>query len=179
MKKVFMVAMLLLVGICFMGISTASACDCEGTGTPGYWKNKGALDGWPVDLICLAGNGNGPAAGDCFTKDEALEIMNGPVRGDKSITMFKAYVAAYLNVMNGACGSGPDCEHWFYGDINLHEAANWLELFPVESGVRARSEAWQFSHGEAIYFCLDDYNNGLQPGSPSRDTTEDGTICLD
>ena len=177
MKKVFMVAMLLLVGICFMGISTASACDCEGTGTPGYWKNH--PEAWPVEEICLNGHGTGPGVGDCWTKDEALEILNKPVRGDKSITMYKAFIAAYLNVMNGACGSGPDCEHWFWGDINLYEAATWLELFPVESGVPARSEAWQRSHGEAIYFCLDDYNNGLQPGSPSRDTTEDGTICLD
>lgn len=180
MKKVFMIAMLLLVGIIFMGISTASACDCEGTGTPGYWKNKGAGDWGVVTEICFeGGNGNGPFAGECYTKDEALEIMNGPVRGDKSITMFKAYVAAYLNVMNGACGSGPDCEHWFYGDINLREAVNWLELYGVETNIRARTEPWQYSHGEAIYFCLDDYNNGLQPGSPSRDTTEDGTICLD
>jgi len=175
MKKVFMVAMLLFVGICFMGISTASACDCQGTGTPGYWKNKGAEDGWPVDEVCL-GYGDDKV---CYDMDKAMSYLDSPVSGDKSITMFKAYVAAYLNVMNGACGSGPDCEHWFYGDINLAEAANWLELFPVESGVRARTEAWQFSHGEAIYFCLDDYNNGLQPGSPSRDTTEDGTICLD
>jgi hypothetical protein len=94
--------------------------------------------------------------------------MDGPVRGDKSITMFKAWVAAYLNVLNDACGV-LDCKHWYYGDINLGEADQWLQQFPVGTGIRARSEAWQYSHGEAIYFCLDDYNNGLQPGVPSRD----------
>ena len=178
MKKNVIFWMVLFVGICFMGISTAAACDCAGTGTPGYWKNH--PEAWPVDEICFEGGwGTGPYVGECYTKEEALEIMNGPVAGDKTITMFKAFVAAYLNMENGACGAGPDCDHWYYGNLNIVTANNWLELYGVGTRVRASSEPWQYSHGEAIYFCLDDYNNGLQPGSPSRDTTEDGTICLD
>lgn len=180
MKKNLIFWMVLLAGVCFMGISTASACDCYGTGTPGYWKNKGAKEGWPVDTICLDGNGVGPDAGRCFDKEEALEILNMPVRRDKSITMFKAYIAAALNVAmnagNGRC-EVPVCDHPFYGRITLQTAANWLELFPVESGVRAETEPWQYSHGEAIYFCLDEFNNGGPGGLFSRDCSDDGTYC--
>ena len=51
----------------------------------------------------------------------------------------------------------------------LDEVNTWLFNFPVLSGVRANSEAWQYSHGEALYWCLDDFNNGRLAGSPSRD----------
>ena len=104
--------------------------------------------------------------------------MDGPVKKDKTITLFKAFIAAKLNVLNGACDV-PYCVDPVWGPIDLAYAALWLIDFPVGSRVRASSEPWQASHGEATYFCLDDYNNGLQPGAPSRDTTEDGTICLD
>ena len=171
MKKNLIFFMVLMVGVCFMGISTATACDCYGTGTPGYWKNH--PDAWPVNEVCLDG--------ECFSKDEALEIMNMPVMRDKSITMFKAYVAAYLNVMmndgKGYC-KVPKCDYYGYPTIYLSTAATWLENNPVLSGVRARDEAWQYSHGELIYFCLDEFNNGGPDGSFSRDCG-DGTYCRD
>ncbi|MFY1112908.1 MAG: hypothetical protein AB3K77_14710 [Methanosarcinaceae archaeon] len=69
-------------------IGTASACynDCL---SPGYWKNHD----WPVDCIKIGGV--------CYTEDEAKAIMCQPVKGDKTITMFKALVAAKLNEANG------------------------------------------------------------------------------
>lgn len=137
-----------LSGAC---LATAGARDCSpvGTGTPGYWMNH--PEAWPVDEI--------PVGGQTYTRELAIEIMKLPVKGDKSLTMFAAYVAAWLNVEIGNCP--PDC-------YTLNEVNTWLFNFPVFSGVKANSEAWQHSHGEALYWCLDDFNNGLL-NSPSRD----------
>lgn len=153
MKKSILVAVLL--GFSLTGISTAMANDCSpvGTGTPGYWMNH--PEAWPVESI--------PVGGQVFTKGAAIALMQSPVKGDKSLTLFAAFVAAKLNVLIGNCP--PEC-------YSLDEINTWLFNFPVGSGVKANSEAWQYSHGEALYWCLDDYNNGLLPGIPSRDSLE-------
>ena len=117
-------------------------------------------EAWPTGTIWIGGVEYTPA--------EAIAIMNMPVKGDKSITMFKAAVAALLNVEEQGC-----CEPWYYWKYNCLKAADeWLEDFPVLSGVKANTEAWQYSHGEQIYFCLDDYNNGGFFCAPSRDSLE-------
>ena len=90
--------------------------------------------------------------------------------------MFKAYVAALLNLYIGNCPVYCDDPVW--GGIDLFEADAWFDFIPGGTAnywgikVKARSELWQESHGEAIYWCLDDYNNGLLEGIPSRDTLE-------
>ena len=153
MKKNFIAFLVLLLGIYIMGISTAIAgggcCPTgPGTGTPGYWKNH--PDAWPVEQICIGTT--------CYSKEEAIYIIDLPVKGDKWLTMFKAYVAAYLNVEAGNCR--PYCDS-YYGILDLDDAYSWLTNFIQDIPVRANSEAWQYSHGEAIYWCLDDYNNGV------------------
>jgi hypothetical protein len=47
MKKVFMIAMVLMFGLSIMAVSNAIAEDCgpPGVGSPGYWKNH--PDAWP------------------------------------------------------------------------------------------------------------------------------------
>lgn len=149
-------ALFLFVAIIALGgisSSTAFACSCEpGTGTPGYWKNH--PDAWPVDGIIIGGVP--------YTKDEAIAIMETPVKGDKSITMFNALVAAKLNLLIISCDCSPLC---------IVEADQWLVYFPVLSGITANTEAWQYSHGEALYWCMDDFNNG-RLCAPSRDYCE-------
>jgi hypothetical protein len=145
------VAVLALLVLVLFSASTAidSVYACGGCRSPGFWKNH--PDAWPVCEIEIGGK--------TYTKDEAIEWMKQPVRRDKSLTMFKSLVAAKLNVLSGCSDDCIAC--------TIKEADDWLEAFPVGSGVRANSEAWQYSHGEAIYLALDAYNNGrlCEPGA--------------
>jgi hypothetical protein len=116
----------------------------SGTGTPGYWKNH--PDAWPVDEI-LAG---------CmvYTKAEAIELLDQPEKGDKTFSMFRALVAAKLNVLNGSESS---C---IVDYIDMADV--WLATYGSLCGndkVKAKSPAWEM--GEPIAWMLDDYNNGL------------------
>lgn len=155
MKKLMMLVIVTLLGLPLLTISTATACECGpvGTGTPGYWMNH--PEAWPVEEIMVGTQ--------TFSKGVAIEWMKLPVKGDKTLTMFSAFVAAKLNVAIGNCL--PAC-------YSLAEVNDWLTSFPVGTGVTGNSEAWRYSHGEALYWCLDGYNNGLQSGSPSRDTLD-------
>lgn len=127
-------------------------CDCVGTGTPGYWKNH--PEAWPVNSIEIGSV--------WYTVSEAIAMLDQPVKGDKSITIFKALVAAKLNVAAGAC----DC----CIDFQIEMADLWLEWYPYGSGVKASGAQWQ-EWGECLYWDLDDYNNG-RLCAPSRDSLE-------
>ena len=122
-----------------------------GTGTPGYWMNH--PDAWPVGEITIGGV--------VYSKDEAIMYMKMEVKQDKTLTMFPALVAAKLNVL---IGNDDSC----IADI-IADADGWLTSFPPGSGVKANSEAWQYSHGEQLYWALDAYNNGDAPCVTSRD----------
>jgi hypothetical protein len=129
-------------------VSPAEACCCcdgPGTGTPGYWKNH--PEAWPESITI---------GGVTYSKDEALDWLNSPVKGDKTITMFKALVAAKLNVWAGNCS---DC---IAGTIA--DADKWLAAYPVGSGVHGNSAAWRC--GEKYYWMLDKYNNGYLCAPP-------------
>jgi hypothetical protein len=164
MKKLQILVVVLLVLLIAWQASPVSGCGppgCPpGTGTPGYWKNHPGA--WPVDTITIGGVE--------YCKDDAIEWMDGPVKGDKSITMFNALVAAKLNVLIG----NPPCCVWC-----MEEADRWFApepdgfgCGPVGSSVRGSSECWQYSHGEKLYLWLDAYNNGELPCAPSRDALE-------
>ncbi|WP_440953817.1 hypothetical protein ACSAZK_08900 [Methanosarcina sp. Mfa9] len=91
---------LLLITCVGLLIGTASACECY---SPGYWKNH--PDEWPVERITIGGTEY--IKGDADTEGTAIYFMSQPVKGDKTITMFKALVAAKLNEANGC--TLPDC----------------------------------------------------------------------
>jgi hypothetical protein len=119
-----------------------------GTGTPGYWKNH--PEAWPVDSLVIGGVS--------YSKAQVLAIMDQP-DGDKTYTLFRALVAARLNLLAGAESS---C---VAGTISLADA--WLATYgPPGSGVRASSYAWRV--GEPLYRTLDNYNNGMMC-APARD----------
>jgi hypothetical protein len=122
-----------------------------GTGTPGYWRNH--PDAWPVEQITIGGV--------IYTKHAAIAIMDTPERGDKTYSMFRALIAAKLNVLvdnESSCIAG-----------TIGAADTWMATYgPVGSGVRAggRDSPWQ--DGDPLYQTLDAYNNG-QLCAPSRD----------
>lgn len=128
--------------------------EAPGTGTPGYWMNH--PEAWPVEEIMIGGV--------TYTKDEAIDYMMAPVRGDKTLTMFPALVAAKLNVL---IGNDDSCIV-----DTIAEADAWMAQNPVGSGIRGSSGAWKI--GEPLYLILDNYNNGLLC-APSRDSFELGS----
>jgi hypothetical protein len=127
-------------------------CGLPGTGTPGYWKNH--PEAWTVEAIDIGGV--------TYTKAEAIEHMDMPVKGDKTRTMFRALAAAKLNVSIGNVS-------YCIADT-IEEADVWMETHgPVGIGVEGNSDAWQA--GEGLYEELDAYNNG-ELCAPSRDAPE-------
>ena len=122
------------------GVGDACEVTSPGTGTPGYWKNH--PNAWPVNSITIGE--------DIYTKSQAIALMGMP-DGDKSYTMFRGYVAAYLN---GLIGNDTSCIA-----AELTSAYNWLNTYEPGSKVKASSNAWKT--GSPIYTKLDDYNNGL------------------
>ena len=142
----------MVVAMLALSVSAALACWPPGTGTPGYWKNH--PEAWPVEEIAIGGV--------VYSKEEAIEIMQHPVKGDKTYTMFDAWVAAKLNVL---AGNPKDCI-----ESTGPEANAWMYHHHVGSGVAGNSDAWKI--GEPLYLTLDQYNNGLLC-APSRDSLED------
>ncbi len=141
---------ILILTACLIVLSgVAAACDC-GTNeckTPGYWKNH--PEAWPVDCIKIGGV--------TYSKEKAIEIMQMPVKGDKTYNMFDALVAAKLNVKSGC----PSCEI----NSTITGANSWMKENKLGSGVKASSDAWQdkfkcYPSGEDMFQMLDAYNNG-------------------
>jgi len=144
-KKALAVLIVFVLGLLAVNSTAAFAggdvpCGC--VRSPGYWKNH--PEAWPGDWVIVGE--------EHYTNFEAIEIMEQPVKGDKTLTMFPALVAAKLNKRVAPS----DCIRY-----TIYEANAWMLAFPVGSGVKASSEAWQYSHGEALYERLDAYNNGL------------------
>jgi len=147
-KRIVIFAVLVLM---LVGLSTAPALanppppkECYGTGTPGYWKNH--PEAWPVEVITLGGI--------TYTKEEAIEFMGMPEKGDKTYTMFRALVAAKLNVLNGCA-----CPPTNIMNEYIEAADAWMAEHEVGSGVKGRDAEWQ-KPGEYLYRELDQYNNG-------------------
>lgn len=106
--------------------------------TPGYWKNH--PDAWPVESITLGGV--------TYSKSAAIALLMQP-DGDKSQTIFRALLAAKLNVLSGCSGIGS----------TIDAADAWLTSNPLGSGVKGSSDAWKC--GEPLYWILDAWNNNL------------------
>ncbi|MBA4147365.1 MAG: hypothetical protein H0X66_04565 [Verrucomicrobia bacterium] len=120
-----------------------------GVGTPGYWKNHPGA--WPVANIVLGGVS--------YTKQQAINIMQNPIRNDKTYNLAEQLIAAKLNV---AVGNESSC----IADT-IANADAFLSAFPIGSGVRGSSTAWQ-TLGEDLLTELTAYNEGLLC-APSRD----------
>jgi uncharacterized repeat protein (TIGR01451 family) len=120
-----------------------------GTGTPGYWKNH--PEAWPVDEIEIGGI--------TYTKDAAIAIMNQPVEGDKTFTIFNSLISAKLNILIGN-------EYSCIAETVV-QADQWMaDNGPPGSGVLASSDEWETA--EPLHETLDMYNNG-ELCAPERD----------
>lgn len=118
-----------------------------GTGTIGYWKNHPA--DWPASCdLTLAGSSTDP-------KVFAMNVLESPVRGDKTVSMAKQLVAAKLNV---CAGNESSCVNQ-----TILDAGNWLNTYgPVFN----RQRSWY--EGDDIHETLEDYNSG-KLCAPHRD----------
>ena len=162
----FAVLALLLLGLAAI---PAAATTPPGTGTPGYWKNH--PEAWPVEGICLNWDPYPTCAdGAWYPKDHAIALMGMPEKGDKTYTLFRATIAAILNMYVGNDTSclclNEGCDQFL-----ISFARSWLVDHPPGSGVLGRDAAWQID-GEWKYEILDAYNNG-ELCAPSRDAMED------
>ncbi len=157
---------ILVLTACLIALSgVAAACTCGNNEctpkSPGYWKNH--PEAWHVETITI-GNANNGYGYETYTVEEAIAIMQQPVKGDKVYTMFHALIAAKLNGI-GCCQSGDVKNKISEGDL-------WMSMYYYdkdESPIRASSSPWQdrtkvgcgeIPSGEAIYLKLDAYNNG-------------------
>ncbi len=110
-----------------------------GTATIGYWKNHPA--DWPANCdVSVAGSGTDPNA-------FAMNILEAPVKGDKTISMAKQLSAAKLNV---CAGNDSSCI-----DQTLTDASAWLNTY---GPVFIKQKNWY--GGDDEHETLDDYNNG-------------------
>lgn len=134
---------------CLVRFNFTVESEPPGTGTPGYWKNH--PDAWPTETINIGGV--------TFDKPDAIIEMKRPTRKDMTRVMFRALVAAKLNVMIGNDGS---CISEF-----IQAADIWMLDHPLGTGVRGRDAAWD--EGEPIKDMLNHYNNGRLPCADHRD----------
>ncbi|MBC7237315.1 MAG: hypothetical protein H5T69_15850 [Chloroflexi bacterium] len=122
-----------------------------GVGTPGYWKNH--PEAWPVNSIGIGGVS--------YSKEAAIAFMGKPNKGDVTYIMFRALVAAQLNVL---MGNEDSCIA-----ATIAAADAWMATYgPVGSRVKAGGKNSPWRTGEPLYMQLDAYNNGLLC-APHRD----------
>ena len=147
MKKWSMFVLLIACLMLFSGIASSKSNDngeddvCEKS--PGYWKNH--LEEWPVEEIEIGGA--------TYLKADAIDLMSTPVSGDKTYTLFRALVAAKLNVLS-------DCTNCCEISSTIGAADIFMTSHPGGSGLAASSSCWQ-DRGEDLYVILDKYNNGM------------------
>jgi hypothetical protein len=118
-----------------------------GTGTIGYWKNHPSE--WPTGCdLTLPGSLNDP---NVF----AMNVLDAPVKGDKTVILAKQVVGARLNV---CAGNTTACTiDGISYDINqtISDSIAWLTTYgPVFN----KQKNWY--GGDAHHELLDDYNNG-------------------
>jgi hypothetical protein len=92
-----------------------------------------------------------------ITQEVGQELLDLPVKGNKTITMLKALIAAKLNI---AAGCDVSCigdtvaaaDEWMDGKIEQKDGEIILDV------VKASSSDWQCD-GESFYLTLDEWNN--------------------
>jgi hypothetical protein len=106
---------------------------------------------WPVDQLSIGGT--------IYTKDQLIDFMKHPTKGDVTYTIAAHLIAAKLNVGVGNLSS---CI-----EPTIAAADAWLAQYPLGSNVKAggANSPWQI--GEPLSSTLDAYNNGLLC-APSR-----------
>ena len=117
------------------------------TYSKGYWKNH--PEAWPVEEIEIGAV--------THTKEEALDILKTPPKGDATYILAYQLIAAKLNVANGA-----DLDEI---DVTIEEADDWLSAHPLGSDPSDPDR----EEGILLAETLDNYNNGLLGPSHCED----------
>jgi len=111
----------------------------------GYWKNH--ADAWPVDWIEI-GDAN-------YTKEEAIDILEGANAKDATRMLAAQLIAAKLNLLSGASPDFYHCDESVDVDIVVEDADEFLAEYPIGSDPQdeSRQNALQLKDW------LDAYNN--------------------
>jgi hypothetical protein len=110
-----------------------------GTGTPGFWKNH--PNAWPVSTITVGGV--------TYTKQQAINKMNGGKGGNAYDILFFQLIAAKLNVLAGNASS---CIA-----STIAAADSWL----IANGPATKTSSNAWKTGEPLKNTLEAYNSGL------------------
>jgi hypothetical protein len=136
---------------------------CEGgcTLTPGYWKTHSEYGPAPYDdtLALLSDGADTPFLG---TGSTYYEVLNTPPTGGNAyLILAHAYIAAELNVLNGASIPPDVLASW-------NQATTLLETYETDVDIPKREKADR-AFAISLATILDDYNNGLTgPGHCSE-----------
>ena len=109
----------------------------------GFWKNK--ADFWPVGSLTFGGHS--------YTRNELLELLKMPVRGDASLILAKQLIASKLNTEWGS-NPAPVADTITVAD-DIFSAFNGKP--PYRTKPRSKTGKMMTSAAEI----LDDYNNRL------------------
>jgi len=111
----------------------------------GYWKNY--PEEWPVDWIEIGD--------DNYTKDEAIDILEGASAKDSTRMLAAQLIAAKLNRLSGTCPNFCYCDEPVDIDEIIEDADEFLTEYPLGSAPQdeKRQNALQLKD------LLDAYNN--------------------
>ena len=124
----------------------------------GYWKNHS--DTWPAESLVIAD--------ERYNQEELLALFSSPTHGDKSLILARQYVAALLNVANGASAAAMASEV-------LAASEQWMTVCKDEDGRlpygisqkrRDDSETYSCSKSAKHLAGLLDLYNGGKLGTP-------------
>jgi len=118
---------------------------CIYSHSKGYWKNH--PEEWPVDWIEIGD--------DNYTKDEAIDILEGASAKDATRMLAAQLIAAKLNRLSGACPNFCYCDEPVDIDEIIEDADEFLTEYPLGSDPQdeKRQNALQLKD------LLDAYNN--------------------
>ena len=153
MKKripILLVALLLAVGLALPAAGIADADNDNGPYTPGMWKTHSQYG--PAPYHCTwdgKDGGDAPFFGTGFSYYEVLHI---PPKGQAYFILAHQYIAAELNMLNGASMSLDVLDAW-------EEAGELLVKYEAKVSIPKKGEDRALAI--QLYELLDDYNNGL------------------
>lgn len=112
--------------------ATAAPASARYSYSPGYWMNH--PEAWSSGGVWIVAPTGEDTDGCWYNRDDAIQWMRTPPRGDKSITAFFIVTAASLDVYNAWGGDRADA---------FAAAGDWVMDHPPGSGVTARSTDWK------------------------------------
>lgn len=127
--------------------------------THGYWKNHASA--WPVDSLDLGNQSYG--------EDELMSLLKAPPKGDASLILAHQFIAAELNIENGAEDDAVEG--------TLEDAHSLLQQYDDRLPLEVPASSDDGQQMVALAQTLDGYNNGRYgdacPPPPAEDEEGD------